>query len=126
MLNRKVAGGAAASLLALSLAFACTLPGATSDGGAMSLSGAAHPYDATEWKYWGGDAGQTRYAPLNQINRETVKRLSIAWRWSADTSGDGSSSNYKSTPLLDDGVLYIPWVNNGMAAVDEALVGFVE
>ena len=28
------------------------------------------------------------------------------------------SSNYKSTPLLDDGVLYIPWVNHGMAAVD--------
>jgi len=32
--------------------------------------------------------------------------------------GRRGSSNYKSTPLLDDGVLDIPWVNNGMAAVD--------
>ena len=117
MINRKLAGGALASALALALAYACALPpGATSgDDAPLSL---VQPYDATEWKYWGGDAGQTRYAPLNQINLETVNRLKIAWRWTADASGDASSSNYKSTPLLDDGVLYIPWLNHGMAAVD--------
>ncbi len=113
MSNRKLAGGAVASLLAISLAFACTLP-----AGMGSQSGGARAYDTSAWKYWGGDAGQTRYAPLDQINRNTVNRLKIAWRWSADTSGDGGSSNYKSTPLLDDGVLYVPWVNNGMAAID--------
>lgn len=75
-------------------------------------------YDPTQWKYWGGDAGQTRYAPLNEINASTVNRLKIAWRWSADTSGAGASNNYKSTPLLDDGVLYVPWLNHGMAAID--------
>ena len=112
MSSRRFAGGTIASLLAISLAFACTLPAG------MGSAGGGGAYDASEWKYWGGDAGQTRYAPLDQINRSTVNRLKIAWRWSADTSGDGGSSNYKSTPLLDDGVLYIPWVNNGMAAVD--------
>ncbi len=75
-------------------------------------------YDPGKWVYWGGDAGQTRYAPLDQINLRTVARLKIAWRWSADTSGSPASSNYKSTPLLADGVLYVPWVNNGMAAID--------
>lgn len=75
-------------------------------------------YDAGSWKYWGGDAGQTRFAPLDQINAATVNRLKIAWRWSADTSGSNASANFKSTPLLDDGVLYVPWLNHGMAAID--------
>ena len=117
MLNRRIAGGVAACAMAVALAFACTLPGAETTSGRAGLS-AAGGYDATEWKYWGGDAGQTRYAPLNQINLQTVNRLKIAWRWTADTSGDPGSANYKSTPLLDDGVLYIPWLNNGMAAID--------
>jgi glucose dehydrogenase len=116
--NRKLAGGAVASVLALTLAFACALPPGTAGRGSAAGTSSAAAYDATEWIYWGGDAGQTRYAPLNQINLETVNRLKIAWRWTADSSGDASSSNYKSTPLLDDGVLYIPWVNHGMAALD--------
>jgi glucose dehydrogenase len=70
-------------------------------------------YDPTEWKYWGGDAGQTRYAPLDQVRASNVDRLKIAWRWSADTTGSASAANFKSTPLLDDGVLYVPWVNHG-------------
>src|SRR6185436_11645884 len=69
-------------------------------------------------KYWGGDAGQTRYAPLDQVNASNVSRLKIAWRWSADMAGDAASSNYKATPLLDDGVLYVPWLNHGAAAIN--------
>jgi quinoprotein glucose dehydrogenase len=75
-------------------------------------------YDSASWKYWGGDAGQTRYAPLQQINATNIGKLKIAWRWSADTTGNVTTSNFKSTPLLDEGVLYIPWLNNGMAAID--------
>lgn len=117
MISRKLAGGAVASALAMVLAYACALPpggSSATDGGSTS----SIAYDATEWKYWGGDAGQTRYAPLNQINLKNVDRLKIAWRWTADSSGDPASGNYKSTPLLDDGVLYMPWVNHGMAAID--------
>ncbi len=75
-------------------------------------------YDPTKWLYWGGDAGQTRYAPLDQINLSNVSRLKVAWRWTADASGGACCGDFKGTPLLDDGVLYIPWVNHGMAAVD--------
>ena len=118
MVNRKLAGGAAASLLAIALTFACAAPPGPDSGAAGLGLQAGGGYDSSEWKYWGGDAGQTRYAPLNQINLQSVNRLRIAWRWSADTGGGQEVSNYKSTPLLDDGVLYIPWVNNGMAAVE--------
>lgn len=75
-------------------------------------------YNPGKWIYWGGDGGQTRYAPLDEINPKTVSRLKIAWRWTADASGSSASSNYKATPLLDDGVLYVPWLNHGAAAID--------
>jgi len=97
---------------------------AQKDGGAQTLArpgwttSTLQTYDPAAWRFWGGDAGQTRYAPLEQINRSNVQRLKIAWRWSADTSGGFSSSNFKATPLLDDGVLYVPWLNHGMAAID--------
>jgi glucose dehydrogenase/mono/diheme cytochrome c family protein len=87
-------------------------------GPAPSATSTLKKYDPGEWKYWGGDAGQTRYAPLDQINLTNVGRLKIAWRWTADASGSQGSSNFKATPLLDDGVLYVPWLNHGAAAID--------
>ncbi len=110
-MNRTL-GATLVALLSTALVAAAPAPGAP------GVTSTLRVYDPGAWTYWGGDAGQTRYAPLDQINLATVGRLKVAWRWSADTSGGPASSNYKSTPLLADGVLYMPWVNNGMAAID--------
>ncbi len=116
---RRIAAGAGAMSLAACLAFACATPGEqkTATQADIAASVNAH-YDSSEWKYWGGDAGQTRYAPLDGINASNVNRLKIAWRWSADMAGGADSSNFKATPLLDDGVMYLPWLNHGAAAID--------
>ena len=38
-----------------------------------------------EWPTYGGDLGNTKYSPLDQINRDNFAKLRIAWRWqSAD------------------------------------------
>ena len=116
MNNRNVAIGAVVLAVTLGFTGGCAQP----DKSATALSSASAAYDASEWRYWGGDAGQTRYAPLNQINAGNVGQLQVAWRWTADATGQASSSNYKATPLLDDGVLYIPWLNHGAAAIDAA------
>src|SRR5687767_12559004 len=54
---------------------------------AIALAGwmALDPLDAQsgnsgQWRAVGGDAAYTRYSPLDQINRNTVKSLKIAWR----------------------------------------------
>ena len=112
------AAAATAGLCLAVTTVGCSLPWAKETTTEAQPTATAPAYDAADWAYWGGDAGQTRYAPLDQINLETVDRLKIAWRWSADTSGEPASGNYKSTPLLDDGVLYVPWLNHGMAAID--------
>ena len=59
-----------------------------------------------EWRFYGGDAGSTRYAPLDQINGDNVQSLEIAWRWTAANYGPGPEYNYRTTPLMVGGVLY--------------------
>ena len=59
-----------------------------------------------DWTHNGGDAGNTRYSPLDQINRDNVKNLQIAWRWKADNFGPTVDRNIEATPLAIGGVLY--------------------
>ncbi len=59
-----------------------------------------------EWPHWGGDLGNSRYSPLDQITRDNVKTLRIAWRWKADNFGPRPDGNFEATPLMIDGVLY--------------------
>jgi quinoprotein glucose dehydrogenase len=57
-----------------------------------------------EWPTYGGDLGNTRYAPLTQINAGNFKDLQVAWRF--DTESLGREQNLESTPLMVKGVLY--------------------
>ena len=59
-----------------------------------------------EWRFYGGDAGTTRYSPLDQINAGNVKKLQIAWQWRADNFGKLPDHNWEVTPLMVEGVLY--------------------
>jgi quinoprotein glucose dehydrogenase len=69
-----------------------------------------------EWRYFGGSKHLDRYSPLSQINRDTVKRLGVAWtRPGMDASiirqfPDLTSPSYylRGTPIMIDGVLYAP------------------
>ncbi len=75
-----------------------------------------------EWTRYGADSGATRYAPLDQINKDNVARLRMAWRRpavdpsiSSRVPGFSHSNNYRSTPLMVGGVLYSP---NGIGLVE--------
>lgn len=59
-----------------------------------------------EWRYYAGDAGSTRYSPVDQIDRTNVGRLEIVWRWKADNFGPRTEFNYRATPIMVGGVLY--------------------
>jgi quinoprotein glucose dehydrogenase len=61
---------------------------------------------AGEWWYYGGDSGSTKYSPLDQINRENVKNLRVAWRWKSDNFGPTPEFNLEATPLMVKGILY--------------------
>jgi quinoprotein glucose dehydrogenase len=59
-----------------------------------------------EWTTWGGDLGNTRYAPLDQINGANFYKLQVAWRFSTANLGPTVETNLQSTPLVVKGVLY--------------------
>ena len=58
------------------------------------------------WPFYGGDAGSTRYSALDQIHEGNVGELEVAWRWRADNFGPAPEFNYRTTPLMVNGVLY--------------------
>ncbi|MBI4544210.1 MAG: PQQ-binding-like beta-propeller repeat protein, partial [Gemmatimonadetes bacterium] len=93
-------------LIRIERAPASEKPGLTGDG---------------EWRYWGGDAGSTRYSALDQIHADNVKDLQVVWRWSAANFGPTPETYYRATPLYARGVLYtVAGERRAVAAIDPA------
>ena len=93
-------------LLTAATAFAQRLPG-TENG---------------EWRYLGGDAGNTRSAPmLDQINAANFEDLEQQWIWRSDNFGPNVDYFSRSTPIYVDGVLYtVATTRRQVVAIDPA------
>src|SRR5712691_5798304 len=69
---------------------------------------------AGEWRQYSGDNASRKYSPLDQINKNTVSRLHVAWRRPHIDPRllDGLetplrlSNNFRSTPIMAGSVLY--------------------
>jgi quinoprotein glucose dehydrogenase len=59
-----------------------------------------------EWTTYGGDLGNTRYAPLDQVDAANFNKLEVAWRFKTDNLGPRKEYQYESTPLVVHGKLY--------------------
>jgi len=59
-----------------------------------------------DWPVTGGDPGNTRYSPLQQINRDNVARLHLAWTYHTGDAPLSGPSEIQATPIIVDGVLY--------------------
>jgi len=82
---------------------------------AIQAQNGGAPKGEGEWRYYSGDNGSKKYSPLDQINKDNVSKLRIAWRRPhinpdllAGYQGPPLrlSNNFRSTPLMVDGVLY--------------------
>jgi quinoprotein glucose dehydrogenase len=60
-----------------------------------------------EWRTYGGDLGNTRYAPLDQIDKSNFNKLEVAWRFKTDSLGPRPEYQYEGTPLMVKGRLYV-------------------
>ena len=54
-----------------------------------------------DWLMWRRTYNAWGYSPLDQINKENVKNLQVAWTWSLNNGAT------ETTPIVHDGVLYI-------------------
>ena len=68
--------------------------------------------DQADWLNWRRTLDGWGYSPLDQINTENVYQLGLVWSW---TMTRGLS---QATPLVHDGVMYIPNPLNVVQALD--------
>ena len=74
-----------------------------------------------DWRYIGGDAGHTRYSPLDQIDASNFEELEVAWIWRGDNFGPNVDYLFRSTPIYVDGLLYtVAGQRRTVAAIDPA------
>ena len=59
-----------------------------------------------DWPVTGGDPGNTRYSTLDQITRDNVGQLRVAWVYHTGDMPAGDQSQIQATPIVIDGVLY--------------------
>ena len=59
-----------------------------------------------EWRTYGGDLGNTKYSPLDQINASNFNTLKLAWRFHTENLGPKPEYNMEDTPLMVGGVVY--------------------
>lgn len=77
-----------------------------------------------EWPSYGGDAASSKYVPLEQIHRDNVNGLQIAWSWETPDNAifqnddRASAGEYKSTPIMVNGTLYVSTSLGQVAAID--------
>ena len=75
-----------------------------------------------DWPNVGRDQGGNRHSPLTQINRSNVSKLEVAWTFDTEDWSDGSNlpsrSAFEATPLVIDGVMYIPSPMSRLFALD--------
>lgn len=73
---------------------------------------------AANWPTVGGNIWNQRYSTLDQINSTNVSGLEQAWRVDLDGSGVKSKYSQEASPVVYNGVMYIPTGNNDIFALD--------
>ena len=72
-----------------------------------------------EWTDWGAAKGGGRYSPLDQITRENVGALRVAWTYhTGHLRGDDKYVVFQNSPLVVDGTLYVCTPYNQVIALD--------
>jgi alcohol dehydrogenase (cytochrome c) len=67
----------------------------------------------SDWPVYGGDLSNTRYSASDQINAGNVQTLHLKWLFQTGVIG-----SFETTPIVEDGVMYITTPYNHLFAID--------
>ncbi len=116
-------GYALAGILAVALVavFGATLlphPTVTGPGPALTPVDSAHAQK--NWEHYGNTVGGSRFAALDQINRNNVGQLEVAWTYrTGDVAySDGNGAEDQLTPLQIGERVYLCTPHNNVIALD--------
>src|SRR5215475_11649202 len=68
-----------------------------------------------DWLNWRRTDNAWGYSPLDQITRQNVNQLQLAWSWAMDDTGAN-----EATPLVYEGIMYLPNPRGVIQALDAA------
>jgi len=77
-----------------------------------------------DWTAYSGDKGSTKYSSLDQINKDNVDQLEVAWRWVSpdnailEENPSKVPGGYKVTPLVVNGTMYTVTTYGIVAAIN--------
>ena len=77
----------------------------------VTLEELANP-PASDWLMWRGTPNHWAYSPLDEINKENVDSLRLAWSWTMEPG------KQETTPLVHDGIMFLPQACDFIEAVD--------
>jgi quinoprotein glucose dehydrogenase len=79
---------------------------------------------ASDWAYYGGDPGGTRFSHIDSINTSNVMHLRKIWEYHTGALQPETDANHKAafecTPILVGGTLYVTTPFNQIIALDPA------
>src|SRR3989441_2227207 len=67
-----------------------------------------------DWPNWRRTDNAWGFSPLDQINRQNVPQLQLAWSWAMEMGAQ------ETTPLVYDGIMYLPNPRGVIQALDAA------
>lgn len=62
--------------------------------------------ESNGWEVYKADSKSSSYSSLNQINKENVDQLEVAWTYRTDDLGEDSYSTIETNPIVVDDILY--------------------
>lgn len=77
-----------------------------------------------EWPSFGNDGANTKYSPLDQIDRSNFEKLEVAWTWESISTKISEAQDrvrpgqFKVIPIQLDGLLYVSTEVSQVAAID--------
>ena len=77
----------------------------------VTLEELANP-PASDWLMWRGTPNNWAHSPLDQINKDNVDSLRLAWSWTMEPG------KQETTPLVHDGIMFLPQACDFIEAVD--------
>jgi glucose dehydrogenase len=69
--------------------------------------------EVNDWSSFGRDYSSQRFSPITQINTQNIKNLALAWQYKS-----GVSASFQTTPIVQNGVMYLSLPFNHVVALD--------
>lgn len=85
----------------------------------LSCSGSQEDVYRT-WSVYRGDAANTAYSSLDQINKANVHTLQVAWTYHTGDAAQGNRSTIQCNPIIANGMMYVTSPRLKLIALDPA------